>query len=113
MLKKKKIYPAYVSKHKSNWEKQFILLMVTNLEGWHYLAVKKLSALLWRITSKHHDDFCYLNGLHSFATENKCESLSKDFCNVVIPSKNTTTLELYQYQRFDKVQLLFMQILNV
>ena len=26
-------------------------------EGWHYLAVKKLSALLRGITSKHHGDF--------------------------------------------------------
>ena len=28
MLKKKKIYPAYVSKHNSDHEKQFILLMI-------------------------------------------------------------------------------------
>ena len=34
--------------------------MVPNGEGWHYLAVKKLSALLRRITSKHHSDFNYL-----------------------------------------------------
>ena len=38
-------------------------------ERWHYLAVKKLSALLRRITSKCHGDFYYLNCLHSFATE--------------------------------------------
>ena len=36
---------------------------------WHYLAVKKLSALLRGITSKHHGDFYCLNCLHSFATE--------------------------------------------
>ena len=61
MLKKKNIYPAYVSKHNSNREKQVILLIIPNGEGreaksegrWHYLAVKKLSALLRGITSKH------------------------------------------------------------
>ena len=40
--KKEKIYPAYVSKHNSS------------SEGWHYLAVKKLSSLLRGITSKQH-----------------------------------------------------------
>ena len=42
MLKKKKIYPAYVSKHNSNNEKQVIILTVSNREKWNYLAVKKL-----------------------------------------------------------------------
>ena len=44
--KKEKIYRAYVSKHNSNHEKQVILLMILNGEGWHYLAVKELPALL-------------------------------------------------------------------
>ena len=39
-------------------------------EGWHYLAVKKLSTLLRGITSKHCGDIYYLNYLHSFRTEN-------------------------------------------
>ena len=55
----KKIYPAYISKHNSNREKQVILLMIPNgkareakSEGreaknegqqqWHYFSVKKL-----------------------------------------------------------------------
>ena len=66
LVKKEKIYPAYVSKHNSNREKQFILLMIPNGEGWHYLAVKKLSALLTGITFKHHRDFHCLNCIHSF-----------------------------------------------
>ena len=44
--KKEKIYATYFSKHNSNREKQVILLMIPNGEGWDYLAVKKLSALL-------------------------------------------------------------------
>ena len=54
------LYPAYVSKYNSNQKKQ-----------WHYLAVKKLSALLRGITSKDPGDFYCLNCLHSFATEKK------------------------------------------
>ena len=34
------------SNYNSNREKQVIFLMIPNGEGWHYLAVKKLSALL-------------------------------------------------------------------
>ena len=37
MLKKLK-HPAFVSKHNSNCEKQAILLVIPNGEGWHYLA---------------------------------------------------------------------------
>ena len=40
LLRKKKIYPAYVSKHYTNREKQVVLLMIANGEGWHYHAVK-------------------------------------------------------------------------
>ena len=36
--RKDKIYPAYVSKHNLNCEKQVNLLMIPNGEGWHYLA---------------------------------------------------------------------------
>ena len=51
-IKEKKIGPAYISKIYSNCEKQIILIIIPNeeKEGWHYLAVKKLSTLLRRIT---------------------------------------------------------------
>ena len=59
--------------------------MISNEEGcegksegrWQYVAVKKLWALLRGITSKHDSDFLCLNCLHSFPTENKCESHKK------------------------------------
>ena len=41
-----KIHLAYKSKHNLTREKQVILLMITNGEKWHYLAVKRLSGLL-------------------------------------------------------------------
>ena len=62
----------------------------------------KLSALLRGITSKHHGDFYCLNCLHSFATENKCEShkkvcKDKAFLNTVMPSEDTKILQFNQY----------------
>ena len=46
-------------------------------EGWHYLAVKKLFALLRGISLKHDGGFYCLNCLHSFRTENKLKSPEK------------------------------------
>ena len=51
--KKEKIYPAYVSEHSTNLEKQVILLMIPNGKGWHFFELKKLSALLRRIAFIH------------------------------------------------------------
>ena len=62
--------------------------MIPNGEGWHYLAVKELSAILRGITSKYHGDFCCLNCLHSFATENKREPPEK-----VCENKDFLTLQ--------------------
>ena len=58
-IKGKGICLAYISKINSNCENQIILLMISNKEneGWHYLEVKRLSALLHEITSKHDGDF--------------------------------------------------------
>ena len=61
------------------------MIPIAEKEGWNYLAVKKLSTVLRRITSKHHGDFCCFNYLHSFRTENKLKShekvwKNKDFC---------------------------------
>ena len=105
--KKEKIYPAYVSKHNSNREKQVILSMITNENDWHYLAVKKISALLRGITPKNNGDIYCLNCLHSFRTKNKLKSHkrvceNKDFCNVIMPSEDTKILEFNQYQKSDK-----------
>ena len=52
--------------------------MISNGKRWHYLDVKKLSALLQGITSKYNGDFYCLNYLHSFGTENKREPYRKN-----------------------------------
>ena len=105
--KKEKIYIAYVSKHNSNCEKQVILLMIPHGKEWHYLALKKLSALLRGITSKNHGNSYCLNCLHSFRTKNTPESHkkvceNKDFCNIIMLSEDNQILEFNQYKQSDK-----------
>ena len=68
---------------------------------------KKLSALLRGKSSKHYGNFYFFNCLHSSRTKNKLESHKKvreckDFCNVIMPSKNITLLEFIQNQKSDK-----------
>ena len=82
--------------------------MHANEEVWHYVPVKKLSALLRRISSKHDDDFYCLNCLHSFRAKTKFESHqkvceNKDFCRDVMPSEDTKILEFNQYWKCDKI----------
>ena len=71
-----KIGHAYKSKHNLDRENQIILLMITDVEKWHYLAVKKLSALLKGITFNNNEDFYCISCLHSFRTENKLKKRS-------------------------------------
>ena len=49
--------------------------MITDDKNWDYLAVKKLSALIRGITSKHEGGFYCLNCFYSFRTINKLESI--------------------------------------
>ena len=63
------IIHAYKLKHNLKRKNQVILLMTTDCEKWHYLAIKKLSTLLRGITSKHDGDFYCLNCLHSYRTK--------------------------------------------
>ena len=71
--------------------------MIPNEEGWHYLVLKNLSALLRGKSSKHHGDIYCLKCFHFLAAENKRESHkkvceNKDFCKAVMASEDTKTL---------------------
>ena len=84
---------------------------------WHYLAVKKLFALLRGITSKHRGDFYCLNCLHSFRTKNRLESHkraceNKGFCHVIMPSDDTRILEFNQYEKYDKAKFIIYEDLE-
>ena len=73
----------------------------------YYLALKKLSALLIGITSKHYGDFYLSDCLHSFKTRKKLElhkkvCQNKDFCNIIMPFEDFKILKLNQYQKSDK-----------
>ena len=77
-------------------------------ERWHYLAVKKLSALLHGVNPKHKGDFYCLNCFQSFRTENKLKSnekvcKNKDFCGIVMPSKKDNALVFNRYMKSDKM----------
>ena len=81
--------------------------MIPNGEGWHYLAVKKISALLRGITFKHLGDIYCLDCFHFFGTKSKHESHkkvceNKDCCNIAMPSQDIKILEFNQYQQSDK-----------
>ena len=75
----KTINLAYKSKYNRKRENQVVLLMITNGEKWHYIALKSVrtddgfnrpirsfSRLFRGITANHHGDLYCLNCLHSF-----------------------------------------------
>ena len=47
------------------FEKQVILFMIPNGQRWHYLTVRKVSALLRGVTWKNNGHYYCLNCLHS------------------------------------------------
>ena len=67
----KEIRLAYKSIYNFKHKNQVVLLMITDGKKWLYLAVKKLSALLRGITSKHVRDFYCFNCLCSYIREKK------------------------------------------
>ena len=94
--------------------------MMTNAERrevkserrWNYLAVKKLLIFLKGITSKHQGDFYCFSCLDFFRTKNKLDSevcKNKDFCNVIMPFKDTKILQFNQYQKSDKALLIILK----
>ena len=100
----KKIEIAYKSKYNLIRDNQIVLLMISNGENWHYLAVKSLSRLLRGISSNHNSDYYCLNCFHSYRTENKlnvhkkiCENL--EYCNIEMPSPNN---KIIKYNQGDK-----------
>ena len=85
--------------------------MIADGEKHHYLAVKKLFALLTGITSKHEEIFYYLNFFHSYETENKLKKYKNicknhDYCYLEIPEEDNKILK-YNYGENDmKVPLI-------
>ena len=100
----KKIKIAYKSKYNLIRDKQIILLMISNGENWHYLAVRSLSGLLRGISSKHDGDYYCLNCFHSYRTENKLNVHKKicenhECCNIEMPSPNNNLIKYNQGEK--------------
>ena len=86
----KTIRVAYRSQHNKKSKTQVILLMITDGEKWHYLAVINLSALLQGNSSNHEGDFYCLNCFNSYTSKNKLKEHEKiynnhDSCHIEIP----------------------------
>ena len=59
--------------------------MITDGKKWHYLAVKKSSALLRGVTSNHVRDFHLGQKINSKKQENACKN--HDYCCIEMPKK--------------------------
>ena len=68
--------------------------MISNREGWQYIGVKKLPALLRGIASKK----IRTKSLKSL--RKVCQN--NDFCNILMPSEGTKKLGINQYKKSDK-----------
>ena len=82
--------------------------MITDDEKQHYLAVKKLSALLKGITSNHTGYFYSLNGFHSYSTKEKLKSIK--MCVRIILLVCTLRSRIIVHVRlfiFGKISLLY------
>ena len=101
----KDIGHAYKSKFNLPKEYQVILLMISDYgEKWHYLCVKKLSALLRGISSNHNGDVYCMNCFKSFRTKSKLEIHKKmyenhDYCYVQMPNNENKILEYKHSQK--------------
>ena len=88
--KTKTIRVAYRSEYNNKRKKQVILLMISDGEEYHYLAVTNLSALLRGNSLNHGGDFCCLNCFSSYTTKNKLKEHEEirnnhDSCHVEMP----------------------------
>ena len=94
----KDVRHIYKSKFNLIREHQIILLMITDDgENWHYLCVKKLSALLRGISSNHNGDVYCMNCFRAFRTKSKLEVHKKmcknhDNCYVQMPNDENKIL---------------------
>ena len=102
---KEKIYPVYVSKHN------------LHREGWHYITVKKLPALLREIPLN--STVIFLVWIVFILLQQKTKVTlikkvcgNKDFCNIVMPSKDTIIVEFNQYEKSDKASLIIYTYLE-
>ena len=86
----KTVRVAHRSDNNNKHKKQLILLMITDSEKWHYLAVTNLSTLLQGNSSNHEGDFYCLNCFNSYTSKNKLKEHeeicnNRDSCRIEMP----------------------------
>ena len=91
--------------------------MITDVKKWHYLAVKKLAALLTGITSNHVGDFYCLNCLHSYRAKDKTkkhENVCKnnDYCYIEMPKEDNKVLKYNHGEKSMKYTFVICADLN-
>ena len=104
----KEIRHACKSKYILNLENQVILLTISDGKKWHYLAVKRLSALFRGITSKHDGNFYCLSCFNSYTAENKLKKHKNvcgnhDYCYVEMPEEDNKILKYDHGEKSMKV----------
>ena len=108
----KEINLAYKSKYNWKGENQVVLLMITNGEKWHYISLKSvrtddgfnrparsLLRLFRGITANSNGAFYYLNGLHSFWTDNALKRHERLYennndCSVEMPTNFNKNIKI-------------------
>ena len=87
------IRPCYISKFNKTREHQANLLMITDgTDTWHYIAIKRIPALLRGISSTHDGDHYCLNCFHSYRTEEKLKAheelcINNNFALIKMPTE--------------------------
>ena len=114
----KDIRHAYKSKLNLTRELQVILLMINDDgEKWHYLCVKKLSALLRGISSNHNGDVYRINCFKSFRTKAQLEIHKKmcenhDYCYVQMPNNENKTVKYKHSQKSKRAPFIIYSVLE-
>ena len=109
------IRPCYISKFNKTREHHANLLMITDgTDKWHYLAVKRIPALLRGISSTHDGDHYCLNCFHSYRTEEKLKAHEElcinNFALIRMPTEDKKYISSTPGKNTLKIHLLFMQI---
>ena len=113
-----KIRHAYKSKYNLTRKDQVILIMITDGEKWHHLAVKSFSALFRKITGNNNEDLYCLNCFPSYTTKNKLKKHKKvcgnhDYCYVEMPEEDNKTLKYHQGEKSVKAPFIIYADLSL
>ena len=105
---KEEMKQVYIPNYNFSQDSKAILLVITDEQRWHCLAVKKFSALFLGITSKHNANYYCINCLNPPRTENKLEPHENackhhDYCYIDTPEKGKNILKYNHGEKSIKI----------